>query len=92
MSEYEENVKLNRERHALVEKDKREEFIDKLIMPALPDYKKAFARPRVSDIVDKFIGRDMDTLSVLQYAAENKRFDEFMDKLEEHYYNNIRCV
>ena len=92
MDQYEENVKLNLEQFSLVRKEKRDEYIDTRIISALLDYKKSFARPRVIDIVDKCIGGDMDALSLLRYAAEKGRFDEFMDKLEKQYHENLCYV
>lgn len=92
MNQYERNVELNIEQFSLVEKEKRDEYIDTRIIKALPDYKKDFARPRVVDIVDKCIGMDMDTLLLLHHAAEKERFDEFMDKLEKQYHENLCYV
>jgi len=47
---------------------------------------------RAEAIVNAYAGRDMDALSVLAYAAERGRFDEFAQKLDEHYQESLQFV
>ena len=37
-------------------------------------------------------GQDLNALSVLAYAAERGRFDEFLEKLEKHYEESLGYV
>ncbi|MBW3001046.1 hypothetical protein KY341_04175 [Candidatus Woesearchaeota archaeon] len=70
----------------------RAEFIEEKIIAILPEDEREFARPKVIDIINKYVGQDVNALSVLRYAAERGRFDEFMDKLEKHYAESLIYV
>ncbi len=47
---------------------------------------------RVKSIVISFVGRDMDALSVLALAAEKGKFEEFAERLEQYYKENLQYV
>ena len=58
----------------------------------LPEEKRKDVRLRASVIAENFVGTDLDALSILGYAAERGRFDEFAEKLEKHYDWNLKYV
>lgn len=70
----------------------RELFISTNIVGKLPKEKQDTAKEKVSDMIRNYAGRDVDALSVLGYAAEQNRFDEFMQKLESHHETSLRYV
>ncbi|HJX05537.1 MAG TPA: hypothetical protein VJ461_02420 [Candidatus Nanoarchaeia archaeon] len=67
-------------------------FIEKNILGKLPEDIRESVKPRVLKIVNDYVGRDGDALSVLAYAAERGRFEEFAKKLEENYKENLCYV
>jgi len=67
-------------------------FIEKQIVGPLPGELKDSARQRTKKIVNDYLGRDVDALSVLKYAAERGRFEEFAKKLEAHYQKSLQYV
>lgn len=69
----------------------RTSFIDKIVAK-LPEGVRASAKERAASIVDSYIGRDADALSILSYAAERGRFDEFAGKLEKQCRENLGFV
>jgi len=67
-------------------------FIDANIVLHLPNEEQAEARKRAIKIVESFVGRDVDAISVLGYAAERGKFKEYAEKLEQHYEENMKYV
>ena len=66
-----------------ISKANRTDFIDRRIVAALPETDRTAAKERTTTIVDSYVGRDSDALSILKYAAEQGKFDEFAGKLED---------
>ena len=60
---------------------KRTSFIDRNIIIHLPEGRRAEAKTSVARLVTNYEGRDVDVLSVLCYAAEGGKFDEYLDRL-----------
>jgi len=72
--------------------DKRADFIDNVILKHFPEEERDPLRERVKSIAIDFDGRDLDALSVIAYAAEKGRFEEFAGKLESHSEESLRYV
>ena len=72
--------------------DYRTRFIDSRIVEKLPRDSRQSAKERATSIVDIYVGRDSDALSILSYAAERGRFDEFAGKLEQQLRENLGFV
>ena len=70
----------------------RDRFISDNVVAHLPEAERTEARRRAMAIVSNFVGTDRDALSILGYAAERGRFDEFAGKLEEHYGSSLSYV
>ncbi|MBR9683124.1 hypothetical protein GOV03_01135 [Candidatus Woesearchaeota archaeon] len=66
-------------------------FIDGIV-GELPRSVRESSKERAIKIVDKYEGQDINALSILAYAAERGRFDEFAEKLEEHHQKNLCYV
>jgi hypothetical protein len=75
-----------------VDEKERIRFIDENIVARLSEEKRDSARQRATQIVKDYVGRDVDALSVLAYAAERGNFDEFAGRLEAHYKENLHYV
>lgn len=60
----------------------RIDFIDNKILAHFPENDRPAARERAIDVVNRYEGRDADALSILKYAAERGRFEEFAGKME----------
>lgn len=73
-------------------KKAREDFIRKSIVAKLPESDRQEAEKKVYKIVCKYVGQNVNALSVLAYAAEQNRFEEFIGKLESHYQENLQFV
>jgi len=67
-------------------------YIDAKIVAKLPEDIRTSAKERAAAIVNGYIGRDADALSILAYAAERGRFDEFAQKLEKHLHTNMGFI
>ena len=75
-----------------VPEEARTTFIEKNILGKLPVIERESAEPRATSIVESYVGADMDALSILSYAADQDRFDEFAEKLEQHYKDNLKSA
>ncbi len=73
-------------------KTSRELFIATNIVGKLPKETQDAAKEKTHAILNSYAGRDIDALSVLGYAAEQNKFDEFVKKLESHHETNLRYV
>ncbi len=76
----------------LVSEKKRTTFIDNKIIGKLPKDSRENAKKRAAKIVTDYVGQDINALSVLAYAAEQGKFEEFAQKLEQHYQDNLQDV
>ncbi len=76
----------------LVKEEKRINFIDQDIIAKLPENVRESAKTRATKIVNAYVGQDVNALSVLAYAAECGRFEEFAEKLENHYQESLAYV
>lgn len=65
----------------IVPENVRSAFIDENIVGKLPENVREGAKIRATKIVTNYVGQDLNALSVLAYAAERGRFDEFAEKL-----------
>ena len=63
------------------------EFVAKL-----PDGERAEGMRRASTIATNYVCTYMDALSIMSYAAEIGRFNEFAGKLEQHYKESLQYV
>ena len=72
-----------------VPEDKQKIFIDKNIIGLLPEKERGDGEVRAVRIVNDYMGADRDALSILAYATEQGKFDEFAGKLETHYKDNL---
>lgn len=71
------------ERHFQIKEEKqRKGFIEQFIVYPFPPEKQDDVRTRVNKIVNDFEGRDVDALSILSYATDQGRFEEFAGQLE----------
>lgn len=75
-----------------VPEEKRNDFIDRRILPRLPDSRRESERAPIKTLVFDYAGWDMDALSVLCYAAERGRYDEFYQRLVDHHHQNLSFV
>jgi hypothetical protein len=75
-----------------IEEKNRITIIDKNIVSKLPEEEKEDAKTRAIDIINNYVGRDVDAISVLMYAAEKGRFKEYAEKLEKHYQESLQFV
>ena len=73
-------------------KQDRIDLINKHIISNLPEEEKNFMTRRVVYIVDKYEGQDLNALSVLIYAAEKGGLEEYIQKLEKHFGENLAWV
>ena len=76
----------------IVPEEVRTTFIDEKIVGKLPKEVRESAKTRATQIVNNYVGQDINALSVLSYAAERGKFDEFAEKLEKHYQENLLFV
>ena len=70
----------------------REKFIAENIVALLPETERIEGKKRATTIVSNFVGADMDAISILGYAAERGRFNEFAEKLKRYYDWNLKYV
>ncbi|MBI1968812.1 hypothetical protein HYS49_02780 [Candidatus Woesearchaeota archaeon] len=70
----------------------RDGFLEENIAGKLPVEQRTSAIERARSIIEGYKNREIDALSILAYAAEQGRFDEFAKRLEEHYKNNLQYV
>ena len=75
-----------------LKKEARISFIDKSIVRKLPKEERDSAKTRATEIASNYVGVDVAALSILAYAAEQSRFGEFAEKLEEHYGKSLIYV
>ena len=75
----------------MIPEEVRTTFIEHIV-GKLPEEVRESAKSRATKIVTDYVGQDENALSVLAYAAEQGRFDEFAKKLEEHYQENLQFV
>lgn len=68
-----------------VPEEARTEFVGEKILGRFSITEREVIEPRVTEIVNNYAGRDVDALSILSYASEQDRLDEFAEKLEEYY-------
>lgn len=73
-------------------RERRQQAVTDLVLPRISENYRAGLEPRVRRIVDGFEGREADAISVLMYAAERGRTDEFLKKLEGHYEDSLQYV
>lgn len=75
-----------------VKKETRTAFIEKNIAVHFPENVRYSAKQRAIEIVEAYVGQDVNALSVLCYAAERGKFDEFAEKLETHWSESPQYV
>jgi len=83
---------MNKDEISQVLEEGRKHFIEESILSRLPEDQRDSANQRATKIINDYLGREVDTLSVLAYAAEQGRFEEFATKLEGHYKENLQYV
>ncbi len=80
-----------------LQKEKREYFIENNIITNYIENEKKEVdikqlKKRIEGVVNKYVGQDIDALSVLGYAAEKGKMNKYMDKLEKHYKSNLSII
>ena len=70
----------------------RTDFIDDNVIKKLLKDSRQSAKKRVIKIVNNYAGQDLSALCVLSYAAEQGRFEEFAEKLERYYKENLKYI
>ncbi|MBI4151809.1 hypothetical protein HY496_02460 [Candidatus Woesearchaeota archaeon] len=70
----------------------RTEFINDHVAAKLPWLARAAASEKATKIVNDYCGHDVNALCILSYAAGQGRFDEFVEKLEAHYLENLQYI
>jgi len=78
------------ERYFQYPEEKRLPYIERSILTKFPEEKRKAVTGRVVQIVENYEGHDINALSVLTYAAEKGRFDEFALKLENFYQQDLQ--
>lgn len=78
--------------HFQVRETDRVGFIKTNITLILPEEKREVSEQRAIQIATNYQSRDLDALSLLAYAAERGRFDDFAERLEAHYRENLQYV
>jgi|SRR3989344_2502682 len=73
-----------------VPKPAREIFIKQNIADKLPEEQRKSASSRANKIADNYVGRDLDALSVMGYAAEQGKFEDFAARLEKQLTENLQ--
>ena len=64
----------------------------RIVATEFKSLEKNIIKKRAIKIVESFVGRDVDAISVLGYAAERGKFKEYAEKLEQHYEENMKYV
>jgi hypothetical protein len=75
-----------------VPKNIRARFIDEVIAPHLSAEQRDSGKDRADRIVGSYAGADRDAISILAYAAERGKFDEFAEKLEKYHADDLNFV
>ena len=75
-----------------IEESMRTDLINKHILAHLPEESRQAVKQRAIRIVENFVGQDVNALSVLIYAAERGKFDEYAQRLEEHFRESLQYV
>jgi hypothetical protein len=75
-----------------IKEEDRLNIINNEILPFIPEIERNPLKTRILEIVKKYEGRDLDAVSVLIYAAERKRVKEYIEKLENHFQDNLQYV
>ena len=75
-----------------IPKKARETFTEKNILNHLSAKDKENLEKRVTTIIDNCIGVDRDALSLLAYAAERKKIEGYLTRLEEFYKKELQYV
>jgi hypothetical protein len=69
------------------------EFIKKNIFDKLPkDKLTSVSVKEISDLIEEFKGQDLNAMSVLMYAAEQGKLEDYLGKLRQHYQENLQYV
>ncbi len=67
-------------------------FVEERILSRVPAGKRDSLKSRILEIAKKYEGRDADAVSVLFYAAERDRLEEYAGKLERHFEESLQYV
>jgi len=79
----------------LVPEDKRKAFISKNIVSKLnlsTDDERKAKEEQVAELVNQYMGQDVNALSLLAYAAERGKLDEYTAKMKKHYDDSLQFV
>lgn len=68
------------------------DYIAQNILPALPEKSREEAAGRAVNMLHLYVGMEEEALTVMQKAAEQGRFDEFLGELEHHYDISLQYV
>jgi len=70
----------------------RTPFIEKHVAGKVPAEQYEVVKERATKITTMYAGFDIDAMSILAFAAERSRFDEFAEKLERNYRDELQYV
>jgi hypothetical protein len=73
----------NKKRHQIKERVRRKFIKDNILSYMAPENINT-TKDRIEEIISAYTGQDRNALSILSYAAEKGRFDEFAERLENY--------
>ena len=82
---------MERKNYFEIKEEARTKFIDDLVSN-VPEGSRIKTREASIQLIKSYEGADMDALSILYYAAERGRFDEFAEKLSIYFVENLSFV
>jgi len=71
--------------------EKKEEVLD-ILVREFPEEKREDTRTTASELMTQYEGQDYNVLGVLHRAAENGRFDEYVERLQAHYEEHVTDI
>ena len=69
----------------------RKEFLENMLLQLDKEVRDS-GRERAVRIVNDYEGRDIEALAIIGHALEKGRFEEFAEKLEKHYKDNLQFL
>lgn len=69
-----------------------ERLVKKIVLSKIPEEDRESVGKRVNTLLQDYNGREVDVLSIMAYAAEKDRVDEYISKLSEFYKKDLQFV
>jgi hypothetical protein len=76
----------------LVPEERRKRFIEENIVALFPEAERAAIRERVETVVNNYRGQDLNAMSVIKYALDKGRMEEFLGKLQKNFEDYLQYV